>query len=892
MPREILKLLGESEASDIPIPSGESLEIVERYRPSREIKTLVSGEKPLSWRQERFDIGPIPELRQEVAMPKPKDPFWEIMSTGTAAALSTLPLMKNPKNPWLWLVSMGVYSATQGAFERKPPLETTKEIVTEDIPMAMVLGSLGPGAKTLGEFAKRLGQVGAITTKGAMGETLLSPSYYQKYFAEPILKGLGKIANIPIVPKALEEKGLISGRTLKTLFQPAIERVPKTAAASIRKAGVSETTMRQLSQGIAGGFNILNPEERFHVTTFLSRGQWEPKGALSEEYMKLSLDSKARINQLLGTIGEWFSLTKERKDVYETMREMSFREHLGKLFSKSLHEGHSLDPIYLKELKPFFTGEPFKAKKFLGLTYMSEVQVGLKKIIEHPSVTPEAQELAKDLYNLTASSLEILPKVAREAEKAVLFPKLRNNPMVTSTKPKPGFVTLDHKEFKGLYVEKETAQAIEELGHIDTISTTIWNKFFMAPWKMGKVVLRIPTHFRNVYGNMVLNDWGGMSILNPRTYRTYIDAIKELKKQGPLTREFQKMTGVATTFADVETAHFPTALKYGANPFDIAEYLFSRITKPFARLYQMEETWAKTAKYIWNLDNGMSKKDAALDAVKWTFNYGEVTPFVRTVRQTFVPFATWQTKVIPLMIETAIKHPVRFLKWMAVPLTLTALGLSQVGMSPDEWQELKRKFPDYLKEGVFSVVPWRDKNEKLQLFNWTWMLPGIGDVADLKHQGLFTFFQHPLLTWAGNLQANKTFSGAPIWYDWEPSEVKAWRMLTHTYMQFAPSIIGTDVRDLYRTAQEHLFEPMGLTEVGEKKALTPLQLLASQFGLRVSPILESEVAQKYYQRLKAMQREIRSNMSKELKNAKTDRARQTVIQKYTGYLKETITPEE
>jgi len=930
MPRGSLEIIGEVpvESMGTPTPEGGLIEIVNK-------KAFMPPLKPpqeAGWRrpagpaipQEIFEVAkqlthfgdlytmpfegkpslstetygapyPIPRLSQGVKMPSEYKWEEETLKEGAAAFLSILPQMitKSATNPWLTLLSFAIYGAALGAIERKPP----EEILTKEIPDlltgGMLLMSAFPAAGKAKDFLKRLGEVGAVATKTASGEIFLSPSYYHKYFATPILNLLGKIANIPIIPKALEEKGLIYGRSIKELMQPGVARAPWSGAATLRKSEKSQAIMRQMTQGLVDELNALTPAERFHVSWFWSKGQWEPKGELLKEYMSLPLESKQRITRAMGVIGEWQQVTREKKEVYEVIREMSLRDNLQKLFRKALDEGEygGLDPTFLKELKPYFTGEPFKPKKFMGMTYVPQVQVGLKKVIDHPGTSEETKAFAKDLYNLTANSLEILPKIARQAEEAVLFPKLRNNPMLTSLVKKPGFIQIDNKHFKGLWVEENTARAIGELGHIDSISSTIWNKFFMAPWKMGKVVLRIPTHFRNIYSNIVLNDWGGMPAFDPtgKSYSAYMEGIRELKKGGPIAKEFQKRTGYSTTFSDVETAHFPSALRYGANAFDIGEYLFSKITRPFARLYQMEESWAKLSKYIYNTKYlGMPKDAAALDAVKWTFNYGETTPFVRSLSRTIVPFAIWQTKSIPLMIETAIKHPVRFFKWAMVPPALTALGLKAAGMSPDEWQELKTKFPDYIKEGVFSVIPWRDRQGRLQLFNWTWMLPGIGDVADLRSQGLFTFLQHPVLTWAGNLRANETFAGAPIWYDWEPDTVKAWRMLNHTYLQFAPSIIGTDLRDIYRTSREFLFEPLGLAELGERKALTPAQLLAAQFGARITPVLEEEAKRQHFYKLKSYEREIRGKIIRELKNAKTDAARRSVVEKYYPYFRQVL----
>jgi len=198
---------------------------------------------------------------------------------------------------------------------------------------------------------------------------------------------------------------------------------------------------------------------------------------------------------------------------------------------------------------------------------------------------------------------------------------------------------------------------------------------------------------------MILNSWGG---LWPWRGDIYLKAARELRRPTQIARQFTQDTGYSTTFAEVETRHLPRFLRYDKTGLDVFEYYLQRVTAIPTRAYQMVETWAKLAKYIYNLEKKMPRAEAARDAVRWTFNYGETTPFVRGLATTLIPFARWQSKVIPLFFETLERHPERLVPWALLLPAMTAYSLKATGVSSYEWQRIKEMLPEW--QSVRSIL--------------------------------------------------------------------------------------------------------------------------------------------------------------------------------------------
>jgi hypothetical protein len=361
--------------------------------------------------------------------------------------------------------------------------------------------------------------------------------------------------------------------------------------------------------------------------------------------------------------------------------------------------------------------------------------------------------------------------------------------------------------------------------------------------------------------NILLNDWGGLPFWRADIYAK---SASELAKKGPMFKEFTRLVGDTRFATSDEFFHPLSGSRYGDSVVTQMYKIYDGAVSPARQLYGAEETWAKLSKYIHNRELGMSKVEAAADAVKWTFNYQEVTPAIARLRTAWwgAPFATWTSKAIPLTAETAVKHPLRFGKWIALGYYLNSYALNEIGMSRDEWEGMKKIMPNYVSKSLMLMLPYRGNEGELKMLNLTWMVPGLGDIAELKQRGeespgsLATLaFQNPVGNILAAWKMNKKFGGAPIWHDWESYPTQAAKMLNYSWEQFAPTVVpgGADWKMVYDA----------LTERPE--APSPEEALAAQFGFRTITISPEAAVRRKVALDKIHKAEIMQEMRRQLR---------------------------
>jgi hypothetical protein len=291
-------------------------------------------------------------------------------------------------------------------------------------------------------------------------------------------------------------------------------------------------------------------------------------------------------------------------------------------------------------------------------------------------------------------------------------------------------------------------------------------------------------------------------------------------------------------------------------------------------MYAAEESWFKLGKFMFNLKNGMPQIEAAYDAMRCTLNYSEITPFVAQVRAKAIPFFTWQSKIIPMTVEAAVKHPLRLGKWVALGLYLQNYALEQVGISDGEWELLRDTMPEYMKKGMYLLMPWRDEKQQLKLLNLTWLIPGIGDISEAYQKGIqdpFTLaIQHPLASTTATLLSKKTFSGAPLYYDWEDPITKASKTLGFVWQMWSPAPAPGNID--WQTLQDAIQE--------RPEALSVEEAVASQFGFRLKSVDPVQMKRRSEAVKRIHESEITTEMKRELRRATNPEDISDILDKY------------
>lgn len=108
---------------------------------------------------------------------------------------------------------------------------------------------------------------------------------------------------------------------------------------------------------------------------------------------------------------------------------------------------------------------------------------------------------------------------------------------------------------------------------------------------------------------------------------------------------------------------------------------------------KVSDTYTRMAGLIYNLRQGKSWDEAAVQVKKFYFDYFELTPFERKVMKRIVPFYTWMRKNIPLQIEMLIKNPREMARISDM--------MNAAAGEPIEWGEQ----PEYIQDiGAFPVA--------------------------------------------------------------------------------------------------------------------------------------------------------------------------------------------
>ena len=182
---------------------------------------------------------------------------------------------------------------------------------------------------------------------------------------------------------------------------------------------------------------------------------------------------------------------------------------------------------------------------------------------------------------------------------------------------------------------------------------------------------------------------------------------------------------------------------------------------------------------------------------------------------------------------------------------------------------MKKTLPQYIRRGHFALLPYRDKQGRLQLWDMTYMLPW-GDIAEMGQAGPARFLQNPLISTAYQLAYNKNYSGNPIYYDWEHPATKAAKTLGFLWEMWSPAPMpgNIDWKTLWDAIQE------------QPEALSPEEAVASQFGFRLTSVDPTRMKRRSEALRRIHETEISTEMRKELKRTKNAEEISEVLDHY------------
>ena len=387
----------------------------------------------------------------------------------------------------------------------------------------------------------------------------------------------------------------------------------------------------------------------------------------------------------------------------------------------------------------------------------------------------------------------------------------------------------------------------------------------VAGFKYGKVILNPATHIRNIISNFILNSWEGLS---PTRLDIYGEAAKQLTIKGKWYQEaVQQGLGMNTYTAN----EIKNILKIGEG----AKGKLGKIAGKISDFYQGEENYAKMAQYIFQRKAGKTTQEAWRIAERATFNYAQVTPFIRKLRESIfgVPFITFTYKATPQAIKTTITAPTRISN---IGKIKTAIE-NQAGLA--ELTKERKYEPTYIRDGFYIKLPLKDKDGRSAYFDLTYLIP-FGDLVSgqyftrqiSRETGLPESMpetiaeKSPFFNTIKELANNQDFYGNKIWKEDDSTDIQLGDLFRHLLKTYLPPLIADQIPGGYQvnkktgklerragTISRALAKEKRITTAGIQDRNLMEEILRN-FGMKIQPI-EADIQETYrnWEKQKALQ---------------------------------------
>jgi len=507
-----------------------------------------------------------------------------------------------------------------------------------------------------------------------------------------------------------------------------------------------------------------------------------------------------------------------------------------------------------------------KGKKILGIFPKKPKRIDMSRFMKRKDIPDDIRKSLGEIMEAGYPTAKGLVQLNLATEQAKFFKEVAEK--WGKKTAKEGFEKLpDTKRLGALankYVPKPIFDDIQEIIRIPKEFEKI-TKPIIAGFKFSKVILNPATHGRNIVSNLILNSWEG---LNPWRLDIYGEAAKQLAKKGKWYKEARKIGLGMDTFAAREIKDIllsPEGMSIGKK----LGAKWKNIANKLGNIYQGEEEFAKLAQYIFQRKAGKSIDEAWRIAERATFNYSQVTPFIRRLRESIwgFPFITFTYKATPQVVKTLMKKPTKISNIGKIKNAIE--NLSDIKKTKRE----RLSEPSWVREGFYIKLPIKDKYGRSAYFDLTYIIP-FGDVVSgdfwerrVKREtgvqeGIIPAWarKSPLFNTIKELTSNQDFYGNKIWKDGDDLDQQlkdVFRHLTKTYM---PPIISDQIPGGYytkgRLAGKRRPGIIGrLKEVKEGTQFRTLQQeMLRNVGLKVQPI-DANIQETYmeWEKKKALQ---------------------------------------
>jgi len=367
----------------------------------------------------------------------------------------------------------------------------------------------------------------------------------------------------------------------------------------------------------------------------------------------------------------------------------------------------------------------------------------------------------------------------------------------------------------GRFVRAEIWRDINELEQMQ--SPTWWNTI-LTQWKLNKTARSPVTHMNNVMSNAVLMDMADVRardlyrgirsmVKQDALYKEAVDngafggdmisqeirdnvlrpILEEIENQAqaksPVGMVEKVMAGLFSKGALVGAAYGaaggalvggPVGAVAGAGVGAVAGAAarkpIDKFDEKMLQAYRLEDEVFRMATYTRRIDQGLTPREAAIEANEQFLDYDIRAPWVNAARRTVLPFIAYTYRATPLVAKMVMTRPWKLAKYATVAFVLNALGYALFpGDEDDERRTLREEEQGRTWIGAPRMIrtPFGDANGNPLFLDVRRWIPS-GDIFDMNQgQGAVPVpaplqFGGPIMLGAELALNKQAFTGRPI----------------------------------------------------------------------------------------------------------------------------------
>lgn len=396
-------------------------------------------------------------------------------------------------------------------------------------------------------------------------------------------------------------------------------------------------------------------------------------------------------------------------------------------------------------------------------------------------------------------------------------------------------------ELAGKFVKSVIFNDMKDLHYIKNNVEAIYDTA-IGSWKAAVTVWSPSLHFRNMISNSILLDLSGVDHIEQA--KLIKQAIKEISNN---TDDYQQAKRYLSrgSFSQSELLDDLLAGTKRAEGTGIRKTInftagiSQKATSYPADIYGKEEFIAKFVKYLSERNKGKDIISAVEGANRWLFDYGDLSSFEKNYMRRIMPFYTFPRKAIPRVLEAVAERPHTVAKYPLAFWAMEKYSLHRLKLTEADYEQIKKILPDYMQNGSYMLMPYRDENNDLRFFDVTYVLPW-GQISDFQERGVLNVVvSNPMLAAVGDIQRNKdNFTGRKIWEETDTDKEKFVKNVFHFWQSAAPLppwFPGGIYHD--KIYESFTGKPSKKWDILlDKRPLLPETLLHTIGGVRLAPI--------------------------------------------------------